>query len=142
MRHFFEKSSITWLAVLFIAGFIFYMSSLTFGPGESVPNIATIFYHFFVFFWLGFFFSVVLVKGRVSSARFIMIAAIISLVYALSDEFHQLFVPSRSCSFFDFMVDSAGILSANLLYLFTLSIRRYRYSQQMVIGKLKESIKK
>ena len=48
--------------------------------------------------------------------KFIFIGVIIALVYAVSDEFHQLFVPGRACSFSDFLVDSAGIFLATLIY--------------------------
>ncbi len=35
-------------------------------------------------------------------------ALIITLLYGASDEIHQLFVPGRSCSIFDFIADSIG----------------------------------
>ena len=35
-------------------------------------------------------------------------AVIISVLYAASDEFHQRFVPGRSCQFTDVLIDSAG----------------------------------
>ncbi|MFA5361743.1 MAG: VanZ family protein [Candidatus Omnitrophota bacterium] len=34
----------------------------------------------------------------------------LSILYAVSDEIHQFFTPSRVCSFCDVIVDSAGIL--------------------------------
>lgn len=40
------------------------------------------------------------------------IAAVFSVLYGLSDELHQYFVPSRSCSFFDFVKDLIGVTVA------------------------------
>jgi VanZ family protein len=34
------------------------------------------------------------------------------LVYAISDELHQLFVPGRQCSFVDFVIDAAALIFA------------------------------
>ena len=36
--------------------------------------------------------------------------------YAATDEFHQLFVPGRSCQFRDVCIDSAGILTSIVLF--------------------------
>jgi len=41
---------------------------------------------------------------------------IISIVYAASDEFHQLFVPGRSSTIKDILTDLIGILFAILIY--------------------------
>jgi VanZ family protein len=35
---------------------------------------------------------------------------IISVLYAASDELHQLFVPGRMCDLNDFIVDSIGVI--------------------------------
>ena len=39
-----------------------------------------------------------------------VIALIISIIYAISDEIHQIFVPGRSFQFTDILTDSAGSL--------------------------------
>jgi VanZ family protein len=39
-----------------------------------------------------------------------MYPAAFSLLYAISDEFHQYFVLGRSCSFRDVLIDSIGIM--------------------------------
>jgi VanZ family protein len=48
------------------------------------------------------------------------------VVYALSDEFHQSFVPSRTASIYDSMIDSFGGLTALAL----LAIRNHRGNRQ------------
>lgn len=32
------------------------------------------------------------------------------MIYAITDEFHQFFIPGRSCNIFDFIIDSVGII--------------------------------
>jgi len=38
------------------------------------------------------------------------------VLYAVTDEIHQLFVPGRACELFDILVDSSGALLGNLLF--------------------------
>ncbi|MCA9806085.1 MAG: VanZ family protein [Cyanobacteria bacterium HKST-UBA02] len=45
-------------------------------------------------------------------AKFFIIPAVISVLYAISDEFHQNFVPGRSASISDVLVDATGVLIA------------------------------
>lgn len=128
MFKFFEKySKVSWLITILIAGFIFYISSLTFAPGPYITNINTIIYHFSVFFFLAFFLLLALVKGK--SKSFIFLAIIIVLFYALSDEFHQLFVLGRYCSFSDFLIDSAGVLLSSFIYTLSLKFRKNDFSE-------------
>jgi VanZ family protein len=44
--------------------------------------------------------------------RWFWISLLLVIVYSLSDEFHQTFVPSRTASIYDSMIDSAGGLAA------------------------------
>jgi VanZ family protein len=44
--------------------------------------------------------------------RWFWISLLLVVVYSLSDEFHQSFVPSRTGSIYDSMIDSAGGLTA------------------------------
>lgn len=41
-----------------------------------------------------------------------------SLFYGASDEMHQMFVPNRNASAFDFLADAIGIAAAHLYYFF------------------------
>lgn len=55
------------------------------------------------------------------------IAFIVSVLYAVSDEIHQKFVPGRSGELRDVLIDSAGvILGCVLLYLIFVFIKRKR----------------
>ena len=119
MISWFEKhNKLSWIITIFIAIIIFYVSSLTFAPGplRGFPW-KPIAYHFYAFLFLAAFLLISLNRGKIENKKFIFIAIIIALVYGVSDEFHQLFVPGRACSFSDFLTDSAGILFASTLYL-------------------------
>ena len=46
----------------------------------------------------------------------ILYPLLFSMLYACSDELHQLFVPGRFCAFKDVMIDSSGAFVGILLY--------------------------
>ena len=46
-------------------------------------------------------------------------------LYACTDEWHQLYVPGRSCQFRDILIDSGGVLAGMLLTGLTAEIRRH-----------------
>jgi VanZ family protein len=52
------------------------------------------------------------------SHRWFLICAALIIVYALLDEYHQSFVPSRTASIFDSMIDIAGGLTALIFIYF------------------------
>ena len=51
-----------------------------------------------------------------NSKKSYLIAFGMTVAYALTDEFHQLFVPGRSGSMIDVLIDSAGAVLAWLTY--------------------------
>jgi VanZ family protein len=51
---------------------------------------------------------------RLLRERWFWIGLVVVVVYALFDEFHQVFVPSRTASIYDSMIDTAGGLAALL----------------------------
>ena len=114
-----KYSALSWIITILIAGVIFYLSSLSFGPGKGA-GILSYFYHFLAFFWLGFFLLISLVKGKNKKLKLFYLGVVIAILYAVSDEIHQLFVPSRFCSLTDVLTDSSGILSSSLIYLISL----------------------
>lgn len=99
-----------WGPVIGWISLIFYLSSLTAPPPAgiwfwdiAVPYLA----HFIEYFLL------FLLLYRALKKPFFSL--IIGFFYALSDEFHQAFVPSRTSSFYDVLVDSVGLLIAWLV---------------------------
>ena len=63
------------------------------------------------------------------SARVGSIAALISIVYAASDEFHQTFVPGRTGTPRDLIFDGLGVVVALLL------LRYHRRVRAVVLGR-------
>ena len=125
---FLEKyPTISWTFVVLIAISIFCISSLTF-KGVGIPGSMSYIYHFFIFFWFSFFLTMAMSRKNISLA---IPALFISLVYALSDEIHQLFVPGRFCSLGDFFVDSSAIILACFLYIITVKIRNKSVSNKV-----------
>jgi VanZ family protein len=47
--------------------------------------------------------------------RWFLISAVLVVVYALIDEYHQSFVPSRTASVLDSLIDMAGGITALIL---------------------------
>ena len=108
-----------WLPVLFWAGFIFTISSF---PGEKIPPLffgQNILFHFFEYTLLA-----LLLNRAFKNSGFLSLykskrlfwVILISLIYAMSDEFHQQFVPGRLCSIGDFVVDGFGVVLGSLIY--------------------------
>lgn len=99
---------IRWIITLAYAGFIFYLSSRTWGGASLFPHSDKVF-HFVLYFGLGgliiWALRMTRLKGSASIGR---VAFAIAVLYGLSDETHQLFVPGREFSFFDLLADGAG----------------------------------
>ena len=56
--------------------------------------------------------------GKKSSLRrFWLVALLCACIYAVTDEFHQSFVPGRDPSAYDVMIDSAGALLGACLWI-------------------------
>ena len=54
-------------------------------------------------------------ESKVSAAGGALTAWLIGTAYAVTDEFHQSFVPGRSCELRDVVIDSCGVLTGVLL---------------------------
>ena len=142
MISFFEKyNKLSWIITILIAIIIFYVSSLTFEPirpfGFDWKPIA---YHFYAFLFLAAFLLISLIRGKVDKnyKKLLTLAIIIAILYAISDEIHQIFVPSRAFAISDILTDSAGILFASLLY----SLLRFDNSKTSEVNKEVKDIKK
>lgn len=131
---------LTWTATLVWMGIIFYLSSqpasqsahLSTGLknellsilGHFLPGIKNLALenldflirknaHFIAYFILGILTLLALVYSEARKPA--NLALIIGLLYAVSDEFHQLFVPGRSGQFRDVLIDGAGTVLGVLL---------------------------
>jgi len=64
-----------------------------------------------------FFMFVVLCVSYFKATKNVALSVFLTIIFGLSDEFHQKFVPFRSASFFDVYVDSlAAIISGLFLW--------------------------
>jgi len=86
-------------------------------PNTSAETLATIHFivrkiaHFTEYAILGF----LAARAFRTSPRWFLISAVLIIVYALLDEYHQSFVPSRTASIFDSFIDMAGGITALLI---------------------------
>lgn len=118
MVNWFEKRrGVSFILIIFLAVEIFWFSSLQLGGGPGGINLS-IAYHFIVFFLFNFFLLATIKGNKKLNVGIIFITLIISLLYSISDEIHQIFVPLRDASFRDILTNSAGIFSSTIIYLF------------------------
>ena len=117
-----EKRSFFSLGVaIFIAVFIFYVSSLIVEPGTGGQSIKPLIYHSFIFTALSFFLSIAIIRAK--NVRLAPLVILIGILYGVSDELHQLLVPGRLFSGHDIFLDTTGVLIGITAYLFTLDVR-------------------
>lgn len=99
-----------WIITIAYAGFIFFLSSRTW---EGLPSFegADKGMHALLYFVLGGLLIWALRTTRLKGHKLIVLAAfLIAVVYGLSDEIHQLFVPGREFSLYDLAADGIGAI--------------------------------
>ena len=119
-----KRNKLSWIITFLIAIAIFYISSLSFQPsprGDIYSKLTL--YHFFAFFFLALFLEISLLKGK-RIYFLLFLAVLISAMYGITDELHQLFVPGRFCSVSNFLTNLSGIIIASLSYSVTLEYRK------------------
>lgn len=95
--------------------------------------------HMSIYFILSINVMIVLFTFNMKMSLRMFLSLLFCFLYALSDEFHQMFVDGRGASFFDCMIDTSGafcgILAALILYcvLYTIMIK-YQKKQGLVKG--------
>lgn len=79
--------------------------------------------HFFAYMVLGFlmYHSVRLFSER-KPIENVLFALILSVIYAMTDEWHQTFIPGRSGELRDVLIDSVGSLTGILIYYWILRL--------------------
>lgn len=98
-------------------GIIFALSSI---PGEDIPDVGIPnidkAVHFAEYLVLGLLTMRAMLNHNINLAKMTFFAIIISLSYALFDEWRQQFVSGRGPDIFDFLSDFAGLVSGVFLY--------------------------
>ena len=102
-----KKLLYLWGPVVLWSGLIFYLSSLYSPPPTGNPFFDLIMPVFAHLVEYGLLFVFVY---RASKKLFF--SFLLAIFYAFSDEFHQSFVPTRTASFFDLLVDVLGMVLA------------------------------
>lgn len=147
-----KYSIIAWLVVLFWMGLIFYLShqpatkssELSSGIVEMVIqtleriipfvelNIELLHYvirkgaHFTAYFILGLLVMTAIRQHDNSYYKSILLTLVICVIYAASDEMHQLFIPGRSGEIKDVLIDSSGATIGIGFYLLVSKLRNKR----------------
>ncbi len=101
------------IMAILVAIVIFLFSNIPINIESKHQNILSMVYHFGIFFMFTFFLSLAL-KSNKFDKKIIVIIILVSIIYAISDEIHQLFVLGRVADTQDVLVDMAGSLFALL----------------------------
>lgn len=99
-------------------GFIFFVSSR---PQRDIPPLfpfQDVVYHTLVYLILALYFSRALknTNPNIPALNLIIFTIIFGVVYGITDEFHQSFVPGRSVSGFDVFIDAIGSTAGGIIY--------------------------
>jgi len=109
------KSILLWAAPAIWAGMIFYLSHLS---GDETPSLSWFphmdkLLHFALYAILAILLYLALRRERnVPTRKAALYALAVSLIYGVSDEIHQSFVPGRCAAVADLAADSLGTMLA------------------------------
>jgi VanZ family protein len=106
------------ILTLLVAIEIFYFSSISVTAGQEGIGFIPIIYHLTVFFLFNFFLLIAIKGNKKIKISYVIIALGASIIYALSDEFHQIFVPFRNPSIQDILIDTIGIFLSTIFILY------------------------
>jgi VanZ family protein len=91
--------------------------------------------HFFAYLVLGILVMNVIRRSGVHVYKSIVLATAVCVIYAISDEIHQLFAPCRGGQVKDIIIDSAGVIAGIGIYL-TMSRIIKRKQKHLVLSRL------
>jgi VanZ family protein len=107
------------LPVVLYAGLIFFLSS---GPVASteLENIPDYYLHFseYCLFYVAMFWAIHEGFRPLQGRGSYWLPAVLTILFGISDEFHQMFVPGRDASVLDILADSAGAAAGTVAALF------------------------
>lgn len=107
-----------WLPVIAYAALIYTLSSI---PGKDMPAVVGAHetsLHITEYAIFAFLVSRALRTHNLGAdyIKRTVLVFLIAFIYAISDEFHQAFVPNRDPSLYDLFFDAVGILITNIFY--------------------------
>lgn len=86
--------------------------------------------HFFSYFLLGALGANAFRKNGVKYRSGLMMSIVLCVLFAFSDEAHQLFVPGRGAQLRDVAIDSAGAVAGILAYMIAVWLHQRRRSRR------------
>jgi VanZ family protein len=101
----------SWILVFMWAGLIFWSSSVDFtggNSGQGGSDTLPITAHLVEYLVLTTLLTVALRSSGVSKKRAIVMAFLLSIIYGITDEWHQYFTPNREPHFSDWLLDVAA----------------------------------
>lgn len=113
------KPLIYWTLVLLYAGVIFYLSSIPITLMFDIPGDDKV-YHMVEYAILSFLLYQALNSSFENKHRgkIVLLAILLTILYGISDEFHQSFVPTRSSDIYDVVANASGsIIMQGLIYI-------------------------
>ena len=105
-----ERRYVSTIMLVLLTLQIFWVSSLPGSSGKVEIPFLAIAYHFCAFFLFGFFVFFTIKDSKKTGKKYFFLALFFSLLYAISDEFHQSFVPFRDASARDVFTDFLGAI--------------------------------
>lgn len=97
-----------WFYAALGSGIIFWESSLPLQVPGHIPNLDKVI-HMVMYFGLCMaYFNVATLGGTRTTARACWLAFGLAVAYGISDEWHQYYVPGRSCDWQDAVADAVG----------------------------------
>lgn len=113
----FKKKTLSWVLVILWATLIFIFSAIpdlktNLGFWDLILRKVA---HIFEFAVLTFLLWYAFKNYKLTKAKTLIYSGILAYVYAISDEFHQLFVWARAGRFIDTLIDATGIIIAIIL---------------------------
>ncbi|MDR2492010.1 MAG: VanZ family protein [Coriobacteriales bacterium] len=112
------------------AALIFFLSSIEGGDYPPHPGFLNYVAHFCEYLVFGTLLTVALNGPTRALWKSALIALVVASVYAVSDEFHQFFVPGRQCDPIDWLTDTIGAAVGCLATIFYLSARKASHSRR------------
>ena len=109
-----NRKFLRWLPALVWAGAIFWLSSMSHPPkpGPDFPFKDKV-GHWMLYCVFGWLVAHALHRGyNLSLPKTFVLAILIGSAYGATDEFHQRFVPNRTCDVFDWTADTLGATAA------------------------------
>lgn len=123
----------TWTSTAFLCSWCVVLFALSSVPGNHYPQVSWAFadklVHISLYMLLGIF-AWFFFKQR---NRGILSALTFSIIYGLSDELHQVWVPRRSASFADVVADAVGASIGLIIVCLISYYQTYRRKPEMVI---------